>query len=272
MRIGKFKSLFCIEKLMILSIIATERKRGNSVLASKYIAKKLGEELEIINLAKKEIKPCKACYQCLYGKDCKIEDDVEKILQKIGVADRVIIVSPVYWLSAVGKLKAFLDRCFMAIRYYEMFKGKRCIVLTPHGFDDLVGWASATHLVLARILGLDVLANIELRSALPGEVFTDGETIKKLDMAVNILKKGERVVMDSQCPVCMSAIFRVRNGKLECPICGTLLTQNLEVIEKGERFSQKWVVEHFSVELIELKERYREIKEELKKAVDELGV
>jgi multimeric flavodoxin WrbA len=252
--------------LKLLSIVATERKKGNSVLASMYIAKRLNAELEIVNLTKMEIKPCKACYRCLYGEDCKIEDDVESIFEKIDWADAVLIVSPVYWLDATGKLKALLDRCFMSIRYFKQFSGKRAVVLTPYGFEGMKGWASATHLVLARILGFDVLANIELRAALPAEIFTDKETFEKLNLAANLLEKGERAVLDHQCPVCMNIIFRIRDNNLECPVCGSLLNINMELVERGERFSQKWVVEHFSVELIGLKERYKELKDELKEA------
>jgi len=250
----------------LLSIVATERRNGNSVLASKYIAKKLGAELEILNLTKLDIKPCKACYKCLYGEECMLEDDVVSVFQAIEKAETVLISSPVYWLDATGKLKAFLDRCFMALAYHGRFMGKRALVLTYHGFNEMVGWASATHLVLARILGFDVLANLELRAALPAEVFTDKETLRKLELAVEILQRGERRIFEGQCPICMSTIFRVEKGELICPICGSKLDAGLNLIEKGERFSDEWVVEHFSGELVGLKEKFKEIRDELKEA------
>ncbi len=255
-----------MSSLRLLSIIATERKNGNSVLASKYIAKKIGAELEIVNLAKLDIKPCKACYKCLYGEDCLIEDDVEEIFSAIERADAILISSPVYWLDATGKLKAFLDRCFMSLKYHEEFRGKKALVLTYHGFNEMIGWASATHLVLARILGFDVLANIELRAALPAEIFTDKETFKKLELAAELLKKGETRIFENQCPTCMSVIFRIEKGFLLCPVCGSKLDLELNLIEKGERFSEEWIVEHFSKELVGLKEKFKEIKDELKEA------
>jgi NAD(P)H-dependent FMN reductase len=251
--------------MRLLSIIATERK-GNSILASKYIAKQLGASLEILNLSKLEIKPCKACYKCLYGEDCMLEDDVESIFAAIDRAEVVLISSPVYWLDATGKLKAFLDRCFMALRHYERFRGRKALILTYHGFGDLAGWASATHLVLARILGLDVLANVELRAALPAEIFTDKETFEKLDLAVRILKTGEKKIFPGQCEVCMSVVFRVENGKLICPLCGSTFDSKLNLLERGKRFSDEWILVHFSDELIGLKEKYKEIRDELKEA------
>ncbi len=252
--------------MKLLSIIATERKKGNSVLASRFIAKQLGAELEILNLTKLDIKPCKACYKCLYGEECMLEDDVESIFEAIDAADAVLISSPVYWLDATGKLKAFLDRCFMSLKYHEKFEGKRALILTFHGFNEMVGWASATHLVLARILGFDVLANIELRAALPAEIFTDKETFQRLNLAVELLKKGESKVLDNQCPVCMNTIFRVDDGRLVCPMCGSKLDAELNLVEKGERFSSEWIVEPFSKELGGLKEKCKEIKDELREA------
>ncbi|AGK60812.1 hypothetical protein Asulf_00803 [Archaeoglobus sulfaticallidus PM70-1] len=251
----------------LLSIVSTERKKGNSVLASKYIAKALNAELEIINLVKKDIRPCKACYRCLYGEDCKIDDDVEEILRKIDECDVLLISSPVYWLDATGNLKAFIDRCFMSMKYFERFKNKKGVVLTFHGFEDMKGWASATHLVLAKVLGVDVLANIEIKSALPAEMFMT-ESIKKLDLVAEAIKEEKRVVMDGQCPVCLNTVFRVIDGKLDCPVCGSLLDTELNILKRGERFTPEWVVKHFSVELIGLKEKYKEIKDELKRQTE----
>jgi NAD(P)H-dependent FMN reductase len=253
--------------IKIVSICATERKKGNSVLAAKYIAKKLNAELEVINLVKLNIRPCKACYKCLYGEECRIDDDVVAVFERINEADLVLICSPVYWLDATGMFKALLDRCFMAISYIESFSQKNAIILTFHGFEDMKGWASATHNVFARVLGLNVLANIEVRAALPGEIFLEKENIEKLNLAADLLIKGERSLSENQCPVCMNTTFRIENGKLVCPVCGSVFDAKLNLIEKGERFTLEWIAHHFGKELIGLKEKYKVQKEELKKAI-----
>ena len=53
---------------------------------------------------------------------------------------------------------------------------------------------------------------------------------------------------------------------LVCPMCGSKLDAELNLIERGERFSSEWIVEHFSKELVGLKEKFKEIKDELKEA------
>lgn len=256
--------------MKILSIVGTARKNGNSTLASQYIAKKLNAELEIVRLTDLDIKPCKACYACLYGEECKIDDDVIPIYDKIKESEKILISSPVYVLDATGSLKALLDRQLMAINYMEEISGKEAAIITSHGFENMRGWASSTHLILAKVLYFRVLANVEIPAALPGEILTKDGNLKKLDQVVESFKSGEKTVFDSQCPICLNSLFRVEN-EVYCPICGSKLDKNLNVIEEGERFKAGWSEEHFR-KLEKLKEKYiekaSEIQAKVKKMLD----
>lgn len=255
--------------MKILAITASERKNGNSELAAKYIAKKLNADLEILRLTKMRIEPCKACYACLYGKECEIDDDVDEILAKIDESDAVIISSPVYFLDATSKLKALLDRAFLALQHMDSFSRKKCVVLTHHGFAEGRGWASATHLMLARALCLNVLANIEIHATLPAEVVAKKENVEKLDLAAESLLSGEKYVADGRCPVCLNTVFRCSGDKLVCPLCLSELDKNLSVLKEGKWWlSREWFEEHFFKELLELKEEFKRRKGELKRAAE----
>lgn len=254
--------------MKLLSIVGTVRKKGNSTLASEYIAKKLDAELEIIRLTDLDIKPCKACYACLYGEECKIDDDVIHVYDKISESDKILISSPVYILDATGSLKALMDRQLMAINYIEELSGKDAAVITPHGFGNMRGWASSTHLVLAKVLYLQVLANVEVHAALPGEILTKDENLEKLDRIVESFESGERTVFNNQCPVCLNHIFRVEE-EVYCPICGSKLDENLNVVEEGERFKAGWSEDHFK-ELEKLKEKYIEKASEIQAKVKDV--
>lgn len=255
----------------ILAITASERKNGNSELAAKYIAKKLNADLEILRLTKMRIEPCKACYACLYGKECEIDDDVDEILAKIDESDAVIISSPVYFLDATSKLKALLDRAFLALKHMDSFSRKKCVVLTHHGFAEGRGWASATHLMLARAFCLNVLANIEIHATLPAEVVAKKENVKKLDLAAESLLSGEKYIGDGRCPVCLNTVFRYVDGKIVCPLCLSELDKNLSVLKEGKWWlSREWFEEHFFKELLELKEEFKRRRSELKKAAEPL--
>ncbi|RLI83806.1 flavodoxin family protein [Archaeoglobales archaeon] len=257
--------------MKILAITASDRKKGNSELAVKYIAKKLNANLEILRLTKMKIEPCKACYACLYGKKCEIDDDVYEILTKIEESDAVIISSPVYFLDATSKLKALLDRAFLALPYMDSFSGKKCVVLTHHGFAEGRGWASATHLMLARAFCLNVLANVEIHATLPAEVVAKKENVEKLDLAAKILLSGEKYVADGQCPVCLNTVFRHADDKLICPLCLSELDKELKVLKEGKWWlSREWFKKHFFKELLELKEEFKKRREELERAAERL--
>ena len=255
--------------MKILAITGTKRK-GNSLIAASYIAKKLNAELEILNVTEKNIQPCKACYACLFGQKCSIEDDVEEILQKIRGADFVLVASPVYWLDLTGKMKMLLDRMFMALQYFEEYREKKGAVIYFYGFEELRGWASNTYNVFLRVLGITPLAVVPVHAALPGEVLKE-ENVRKLDMLADAIESGKSLRFEGQCPVCLSEVFKPAGGQLECPICHSKLDSSLEVVESGRTMSYEWMVEHYDV-LRKMKETFLEQKDMLKALRDRYGV
>ncbi|MCL2127413.1 MAG: flavodoxin family protein [Treponema sp.] len=68
--------------------------------------------IEIIEIAKKDIKPCRGCFACFEktpGKCC-ISDDMQGIFQKFLEADLIIWSFPLYYFGAPSQIKAFMDR------------------------------------------------------------------------------------------------------------------------------------------------------------------
>ncbi len=253
----------------ILTITGTKRK-GNSLLAARYIAKNLDAEMEILNVADMKIEPCKACYACLFGQDCMIEDEVSMLFEKIENADAVLLISPVYWLDLTGKVKMLLDRMFMALPYLKDFRSKRGAVVYLYGFEDLRGWASNTYNIFLRVLGIEPLAVVGINAALPGEVLKN-ENVEKLNVIVDVIKNGRRIRSDGQCPVCLSEIFRQENGSLRCPICRSKLDINLNIINEGEVMRDEWMDEHYEW-LRGMKRLYMEQREELSRLRDIYGI
>ena len=86
---------------------------GNTSLMIEMLRPILAEEgleLEVIELAGKNIEYCKGCAFCMEKGRCWIDDDHRKILEKLLDADGVILASPVYFLQVTGQMKTFLDR------------------------------------------------------------------------------------------------------------------------------------------------------------------
>jgi multimeric flavodoxin WrbA/putative sterol carrier protein len=86
---------------------------GNTALMIEMLRPTLAEEgfeLEVIDLAGKNVEYCTGCAFCMEKGRCWIDDDHRKIIEKLLSADGVILASPVYFLHVTGQMKTFLDR------------------------------------------------------------------------------------------------------------------------------------------------------------------
>lgn len=97
----------------ILILSGSPRKNGNSdILCDEFMkgAVEVGNKVEKIRVAEKNIGYCRACYACRETGVCAIKDDMAEILQKMIDADVLVLASPVYFYSIDAQLKALIDR------------------------------------------------------------------------------------------------------------------------------------------------------------------
>jgi len=100
-------------KPKIVAFIGSPRKSGNSELLTKElleVAEQAGAETEAIRLVEYDLKPCDACMTCRETKKCRIDDDGEKLFNKVMEADGVVLATPVYFGSCSPQTKIFMDR------------------------------------------------------------------------------------------------------------------------------------------------------------------
>jgi multimeric flavodoxin WrbA len=71
-------------------------------------------ETEILHVGNKAIRGCLACGQCAkkLNEQCVQDDQVNEWIQKMKLADSIIIGSPVHFSAIGGTMKSFLDRAF----------------------------------------------------------------------------------------------------------------------------------------------------------------
>ena len=75
----------------------------------------------MVRLPELDIRPCRACYQCLFEQmKCPQEDDFLSVLSLLAEADAYVVAAPVYLLSANSSLKAFMDR---GLQFYAFVDG-----------------------------------------------------------------------------------------------------------------------------------------------------
>jgi multimeric flavodoxin WrbA len=106
----------------VVAFNGSARKDGNTAILLKRVLKALeveGIETELVQLAGEHIHGCTACRACFETKNqqCTITDDkVNEYIQKIVVADGIILGSPTYFGMMSPEMKALIDRAGFVCR------------------------------------------------------------------------------------------------------------------------------------------------------------
>lgn len=103
--------------MKVIAINGSPRKNGNTAQAIQIVFEELiaeDIETELIQLADKQISPCKECYKCAKNKDNRCagtpDDDLNEILEKMLEADGIILGSPTFFANVSSSMKALIDR------------------------------------------------------------------------------------------------------------------------------------------------------------------
>ena len=158
----------------VVALVGSPRKLGNSELMAKEISRRIAEphHLELIRLPAMDIRPCRACYTCLFEeKGCPQDDDFGNILEAVVMADALILSAPTYLLSANASVKRFIDRGLSFYSKFERLWGKPAVAVTIAGIPGMEGYTKLCLESAARAMGADLKASEVVYGALPGEVF-----------------------------------------------------------------------------------------------------
>lgn len=94
-------------------VLGSPRRNGNSEILAQAVAAGFagtGGTAEFIRLNKMAIRPCQGCGGCDATGVCVIKDEMVDIYEKVDQADRLLIVSPIYFYSLSAQTKIFIDR------------------------------------------------------------------------------------------------------------------------------------------------------------------
>lgn len=111
----------------ILIISGSPRKGGNSdILSNEFIkgAQQSGNITEKIYLRDKKIGFCTGCYGCRDTHKCVQKDDMTEILEKMALADVVVLATPVYFYMMNAQMKVMIDRtlpCYTQITNKDFY-------------------------------------------------------------------------------------------------------------------------------------------------------
>lgn len=100
--------------MKVLGIAGSPRRGGNTDLLLDEVMKgaaSKGAEVKTIILNDLNIDPCQHCDTCLAKGNCKIQDDMQTVYQELEQADRIVLASPLHFMSVTAQAKAMIDRC-----------------------------------------------------------------------------------------------------------------------------------------------------------------
>ena len=101
-------------KPKIVALLGSPLPEGNTAkLLKKAMSgvEDAGCEVDLIDVPGLEFSSCREMYYCREERSCIMEDDMQKMYQKILTMDSLIIATPVMTMGIPGHLKSFMDRC-----------------------------------------------------------------------------------------------------------------------------------------------------------------
>lgn len=265
----------------LLGISASPRKLGNCELFIKDIFKRMGEgwELRMVRLPELDIKPCRACYQCLFDKmQCPQQDDFVPALELLAEADAYVVVAPVYLLGANSSLKGFLDRGLQFYAYVERLWAKPAAAVAIAGIDGLEGSGKRDVESFAKLTMGDLRGSAVVYGALPGEVLLSEANVELAEQLARAIVDPDMRLKPSgpSCPVCGGDTFRfLPDGRARCMLCSSSgpwkwENDSLDLrMEPGDHplfLSKDGILRHAEW-LRGMKERFLERRQELKAVV-----
>jgi multimeric flavodoxin WrbA len=214
----------------LLGLVGSPRKFGNSELFIKELYQQLAGswELKLIRLPEMDIRPCKACYQCLFDQEkCPQEDDFALVLDNLVQADAYVVAAPTYLLGANASLKRFLDRGLSFYARLDGLWGKPAVGVALAGLKGMEGHTKLDVESFIKLTLGELRGSAVVYGALPGEIFLkEGgqETARELAAA---LSGGQQKAKSSgpagpACPLCGGDTFRfLPDGRVRCMLCSS---------------------------------------------------
>jgi multimeric flavodoxin WrbA len=103
--------------MKVVALNASARKDGNTAILLNVVLDELkteGMETELVQLGGKTLHGCRACYKCFQKQDkhCVVgKDMLNDIIDKMLVADGILLGSPTYFSDVTANMRAFIERC-----------------------------------------------------------------------------------------------------------------------------------------------------------------
>jgi len=99
--------------MKVLGLSGSPRLGGNTdQLLTEALrgASHAGAEVKTVYVCDIDINPCQHCSYCCNTGECKTIDDMVRFYEELESADRLVITSPLHFMSVTAQLKTLIDR------------------------------------------------------------------------------------------------------------------------------------------------------------------
>lgn len=175
--------------MKILFVNGSPRLNGNTKTALDEISRGLrsnipGAEIETIDVTKYRLSGCVNCDSCMKnGGSCVQPDDSTEVIQKVYVADAVILGTPVYYWGMTAQMKAFVDKFYCKDELFRKQKKKLGIVAV--GAADLddreYGLIREQFACICDYLGWDLVFSYSVSAFEKGDLAGDSAKLQELN-------------------------------------------------------------------------------------------
>lgn len=100
--------------LKVLGLAGSPRRGGNTeLLLDQALAGAVssGAAADKLVLNERDISPCQHCDGCLETGVCVVDDDMQPLHRQLLEADRLVLASPIFFMSLSAQSKMAIDRC-----------------------------------------------------------------------------------------------------------------------------------------------------------------
>jgi multimeric flavodoxin WrbA len=100
--------------MKVLGIAGSPRIGGNTdTLLARFLegAAAQGAEVKTLSVCRLRIAGCVHCDACLEKGICRVNDDMHIVYHEMESCDRLVLASPLQFMSVSAQMKAMIDRC-----------------------------------------------------------------------------------------------------------------------------------------------------------------
>ncbi len=162
--------------MKVLGIGGSPRKGGNTdTLLASFMegAASCRAEVKTLSACNLDIKICSHCDACYEKGECKIRDDMQVVRSEMESADRIVMASPLHFMTVTAQMKALIDRC-------QVFWVRKYILKVPPLGDDRERKG--------------FLISVGGRRNIPDLFGAELVTVKNLFRVINVIYAGEVLV------------------------------------------------------------------------------